>query len=227
MIYNFNTFSKFHFIMFFYCFILFYVFVKLPDFFSKKALKVFTIFLGFAILFLKIFDSINLYLNENFTIYMILPLHLCNIALIAGALYLLSKNEYLFNLLYFYSFGAIFAIIFPDFDVYHSKFYPIVYFTTHTFEYVIVIYSIKFLDSKISKKGYDFVLKFTSIIIIVNIFVNHFYGTNFMFIRYYAAPFLSVIKPIWLYRIIAIFTYFLVFNLMFLYSKFIKEDNTL
>ena len=64
-----------------------------------------------------------------------------------------------------------------------------------------------------------------SILIFTNLIINYNFNTNYMFLNDYAASFLSFIKPMWLYNILIITTYFLVYKTMYQYT--IRKQNRL
>ncbi|WP_068267825.1 TMEM164-related integral membrane acyltransferase [Caviibacter abscessus] len=222
MIYKLETFGMLHIFLMLYSVILFITFTQIPKLLSKKHLNTYTILFGIFLLILKILDSYVVYKYENYGLLSILPLHLCNISLIIGAIFLITKNEILFNILYFFSFGAILAIIFPDYTTFNCWYYPLIYMSTHTFEYVILIYSILYLNVSITQKGYNITKLFMFALILINTFINHKFNTNFMFLNDYAVPFLKFIKPLVLYKILIILTYFIIYRIM--YNHAIKKQ---
>lgn len=218
MKYTLEPFGMLHIFLMLYSVILFITFTQIPKLIPKKYLNTYTTSFGIFLLALKIFDSYILYRYEHFELYQLMPLHLCNISLIIGIILLITKNEILFNILYFFSFGAILAILFPDFTTFNSWCYPFIYISTHTFEYVVLIHCILYFDMFITKRGYNITKLSIFTLILINLIVNYKFNTNYMFLNDYAAPFLGFIKPLILYKILVIFTYFLVFRIMYNYS---------
>lgn len=225
MIKELNTFSLLHISLIIYSAILFIVFTKIPKYIPQKFLNSYTTSLGIFLILLKIFDTFILLKYEGYRFIEALPLHICNISLIVGALFLITRKEILFNILYFFSFGAILAIIFPDFSTFNIWYYPFIYMTTHTFEYITIIYSLIYLNVSVTKQGYDATKIFMSILIFINLIINYNFNTNYMFLNNYASSFLSFIKPIWLYNILIIITYFIVYKTMYQYTM--RKQNRL
>ena len=135
--------------------ILFSIFLLLvPKLFKKINLSNYGTFLGFFILGFKILDSVYRVTQEHEPIYNVTPVHLCNFAAIAAGLYLIFKTRFLFNLTYFLSFGAAFALILPGVVVYYHSFYVYIFMIMHALEFVAVFYGFIYLKDKIDFKNY-------------------------------------------------------------------------
>ncbi|VWL85339.1 TMEM164-related integral membrane acyltransferase [Oceanivirga miroungae] len=224
MMMRFETFSKFHLELIIYALLVFFVFYVIHSYIPDNKLQVYTIILGVFVLILKIFDSLNLHYTELKPWTILLPLHICNISLIAGAIFLITKKEVFFNILYFLSFGAIIAMAVPDWNTYNTFYYPYLYFTTHIMEYIILYLGFSRMKIRIDRKKYYVVLVIILFIMIISSYVNTLSSElNFMFLKTYAIESLSFIKSIWLYRILVVFVYFLQTYVMYLLFIYIKK----
>ncbi|WP_067141881.1 YwaF family protein [Oceanivirga salmonicida] len=221
MKYEFSYFSKFHISLLLYALLLFSIFYIIHENLPENMIKNYSIIFGVVVLILKAYDSYNLYNTENYTLVRVLPFHACNVSLLCGAIYLINKNNTLFSVLYFLSFGAILALLFPDWKVYHTNYYPFIYYTTHMLEFIILAFGIKRLKAKVTRKNYIEVVYLLAILMSINIYINNHFNVNFMFLNDYAVDFLRVIKPFWLYRILVILTFYLAIWLVYKFT--IKE----
>ena len=124
----------------------------IPKLFKKINLRNYGTFLGFFILGFKILDSVYRVTQEHEPVYNVIPIHLCNFAAIAAGLYLIYKTRFLFNLAYFLSFGAAFALVLPGVVIYYHPFYVYVFMIMHALEFVAVFYGFIYLKDKIEGK---------------------------------------------------------------------------
>ena len=148
--------------------------------------------------------------------YNVIPIHLCNFAAIAAGLYLIYKTRFLFNLAYFLSFGAAFALVLPGVVVYYHPFYVYVFMIMHALEFVAVFYGFIYLKDKIDFKNY-----ILSCIVLIMLFVyaaiyNTIFPVNAMFLKAYIADLVSFIKPFELYIVILISSMLFIMFLMYL-----------
>ncbi len=190
--------------------------LTIPKFFKNMDKENYGTFLGFLILGFKLFDSIYRVVSEHEPIYNVFPIHLCNFAAIAAGLYLIFKTRFLFNLTYFLSFGAAFALVLPGVKVYYNPFYVYIFMITHALEFVAVIYGFVYLKEKINYRGY-----ILSSISLIGLFIyaavyNMFFDVNAMFLKYYIADLVSFIRPFSLYITVLISTMLFIMYLMYL-----------
>jgi len=114
----------------------------------------------------------------------IFSLDLCSISLWMAWILMFTNNKKLFSVLYFFSFGALSALLFPDiveFGPDHYRFYQ--FFIVHGYIMWSVVYYIAVYGYKI--KFYDYI---RSVIILIpgGIFVfiiDLIFKVNFMFLR--------------------------------------------
>lgn len=220
---HFSYFSPIH-IQTFVFSILFAIFLLLiPKFFSKSIdIKKYATFLGIFTILSKILDSAYRYLYQNEPLSNVTLVHLCNFAVVFAALYLIFKTEMLFNITYFLSFGAAFALVLPGVRVYYNPIYVYIFMTTHVLEFVAVFYGFMYLNGKITFRGFR-----NSCIILISMFIyaaiyNYIFrrdAINAMFLNEYIAPFLDFIKPFVLYRVVLISGMLLIMYLMYLPFK--------
>ena len=194
----------------------------IPKLFKKINLRNYGTFLGFFILGFKILDSVYRVTQEHEPVYNVIPIHLCNFAAIAAGLYLIYKTRFLFNLAYFLSFGAAFALVLPGVVVYYHPFYVYVFMIMHALEFVAVFYGFIYLKDKIDFKGY-----LMSSITLIMLFIyasiyNVFFPVNAMFLKSYIAEIVSFIKPFELYIIVLILS--MLFIMFIMYLPFRKKN---
>ena len=197
----------------------------IPKLFKKINLRNYGTFLGFFILGFKILDSVYRVTQEHEPVYNVIPIHLCNFAAIAAGLYLIYKTRFLFNLAYFLSFGAAFALVLPGVVVYYHPFYVYVFMIMHALEFVAVFYGFIYLKDKIDFKGY-----LMSSITLIMLFIyasiyNVFFPVNAMFLKSYIAEIVSFIKPFELYIVVLILS--MLFIMFMMYLPFRKKNTAI
>ena len=213
---KFYYFSQIHIYTFIASILFSILLLLIPKLFKKINLRNYGTFLGFFILGFKILDSVYRVTQEHEPIYNVTPVHLCNFAAIAAGLYLIFKTRFLFNLTYFLSFGAAFALVLPGVVVYYHPFYVYVFMIMHALEFVAVFYGFIYLKDKIDFKNY-----ILSCITLILLFVyaaiyNIIFPVNAMFLKTYIADFVSFIKPFELYIVILISSMLFIMFLMYL-----------
>lgn len=162
--------------LFFYLFLLF-----VSQFFSKKN---FAIVISCSVVIIKIVELIIRHGLYGETIKNLIPIHLCNVTLILAVISMIFPSKYLFQVVYFWSLGAISAILFPDSRLAFPNFVGISFFITHFFIIFAVIYQMIFLKCRPTFKG------LLGSFVCINIFagivfkVNEILGTNYMYINY-------------------------------------------
>ena len=215
----FTYFSKIHIQSLIFGFFFAYILLIIPKIFkikNKNKLNIYATFLGLIALISKIGDSIYRYLYQGETIPEVLLLYLCNFVIVIGAFYLITKNKILFSITYFLSFGSIFALLLPAINYYHNDFYIYIFTITHTFIPIIVIYGFVYLKETITKKDFITGCIGLSAIFIYAIIYNSIFKTDAMFLKNYITPFVSFIKPFWLYRLTLIVVLYFFVYLMYL-----------
>lgn len=192
----------------------------------KKGLEkgIYTKLLGIFMLFAKVFDIYFRIVFEREPWYSTMPLNLCNISLILAGIYLLTNNNLIFNIVYFYFTGAILAVILPNTNPYTYRFYIYVFIGTHILEILAVTYAFILLNAKVTKKGlYVSLVLYLILSFIARVYNNHF-GTNFMFLNDYVISAVNFIKPLNLYAVL--YTLLFMISMIVTYLPFIYVDNT-
>ncbi|MDR1835211.1 MAG: TIGR02206 family membrane protein [Fusobacteriaceae bacterium] len=141
----------------------------------------------------------------------LLPLHLCNISLFLAILTLLFESKFLFQLLYFWSVGAVFAILTPDVKLPLTQFTSVSFFVTHFFILYAPLCCIFIYNMKPAKSGLWASFIVLNILCVAIYFVNRKLGTNYMYINglpEFSSPLQFMGK--WPYYIIAMEGLFLI-----------------
>lgn len=139
---------------------------------------------AFFILSLKIAETLYRYLYITEPLKDLLPLHLCNIALITAILTMIFKSYFFFELTYFWTIGAFFALLTPEVKLSFPNFWNISFFATHYYLLYTVIFTMKFWKFKPKKTSLYKAMIFLNIIFVFVFIINSFLGTNYMFVSY-------------------------------------------
>lgn len=163
-------------------YILLYLFILfISQFFSKKS---FTVVVSCSILIMKIAELVIRNGVYGETIQQLIPIHLCNITLLLCIITMMFPSKSIFQIIYYWSIGAIAAILFPDSRVAFPNFVGISFFVTHFFILFTVVYQMVSLGYRPTFKG--FLGSFVAINIFAGIVfkINEILGTNYMYINY-------------------------------------------
>ena len=186
-----------------FCIILFYI----PKFFKNLDINKYSTFLGYFLLIFKLVDSIYRLMYQNEPITNVTPVHLCNFAAIFAGLYLIFKTKFLYNAVYYLTFGPILALILPGIIYYHDNYYVYLFMIMHALIVFTAFFGYRYLNDKPTKKGF-----FQSVITLLLIFLYAFIYNwifkeiNAMFLKSHIVPQVKFINPIWLYDIVLILT---------------------
>ena len=201
------------------CIFLFYI----PRIFKNVNIEKYSTILGYFLLIFKIIDSIYRLMYQNEPITNVMPIHLCNFAAIFAGLYLIFRTKFLYNAVYYLTFGPVLALILPGIIYYHDNYYVYIFMIMHALIVFTVFFGSAYLGGKTTKKGL-----IQSIITLLLIFLYAFTynfifkGINAMFLRTHIISQVSFIKPIWLYDIVLILTMIFLQFLLYLPTK--KEN---
>ena len=201
------------------CIFLFYI----PRIFKNVNIEKYSTILGYFLLIIKIIDSIYRLMYQNEPITNVMPIHLCNFAAIFAGLYLIFRTKFLYNAVYYLTFGPVLALILPGIIYYHDNYYVYIFMIMHALIVFTVFFGSAYLGGKPTKKGL-----IQSIITLLLIFLYAFTynfifkGINAMFLRTHIISQVSFIKPIWLYDIVLILTMIFLQFLLYLPTK--KEN---
>lgn len=201
------------------CIFLFYI----PRIFKNVNIEKYSTILGYFLLIFKIIDSIYRLMYQNEPITNVMPIHLCNFAAIFAGLYLIFRTKFLYNTVYYLTFGPVLALILPGIIYYHDNYYVYIFMIMHALIVFTAFFGSAYLGGKPTKKGL-----IQSIITLLLIFLyaftynSIFKGINAMFLRTHIISQVSFIKPIWLYDIVLILTMIFLQFLLYLPTK--KEN---
>lgn len=186
--------------------------------------KFFVVSLSFSVIILKIAETVirhGVY-KEGFLD--LLPIHLCNLTLVLCLITFNSPSNQIFQLIYFWSPGALAAILFPEIRYSFPNFVEISFFAIHFFILFVIVYQMIFLRFRPTFRG------FFNSFIFVNIFaaavykINDILGTNYMYINYkpnFSSP-LDLFGP-WPHYIIIVEIIYIVLGII-LYLPFKKRN---
>lgn len=115
-------------------------------------------------------------------IYQMLPFHLCNLTIIISIFMMLFHSKILFQLVYFWFVGAIFAIVTPDIIFDYPSFFTISFFITHFYLIFAALFALIHFHFRPNKKGLVFAFVTVNLWAVLMYFVNQKLGTNYLFI---------------------------------------------
>lgn len=114
-----------------------------------------------------------------------LPVHLCSFSIILGSYMLVTKSKYLFDVLYFWSAGAMVALFTPDLT---NTDFPTFRFYQFFFSHGLIIFSVLYMfvvhGYRPAKGSLKRVLIFTHFLVPFIAVINYVTGGNYFFIAY-------------------------------------------
>lgn len=154
----------------------------LPKIF-KLDIDKFAKFSGYFIFIEKLTELIYRYVvfNEPFT--NLLPFNLCNYTLILAIFMMIFRSNKLFHLVYFWSVGAILAILTPDIRVAFPNYSNISFFLTHYYIYFATFYGLKYFKFTITFNALKKSFIYINGIMFVLFPLNFLLDTNYMFLK--------------------------------------------
>ena len=201
------------------CIFLFYI----PRIFKNVNIEKYSTILGYFLLIFKIIDSIYRLMYQNEPITNVMPIHLCNFAAIFAGLYLIFRTKFLYNAVYYLTFGPVLALILPGIIYYHDNYYVYIFMIMHALIVFTTFFGSAYLGGKPTKKGLiQSIITLLLIFLYAFIYNSIFKGINAMFLRTHIISQVSFIKPIWLYDIVLILTMIFLQFLLYLPTK--KEN---
>ena len=201
------------------CIFLFYI----PRIFKNVNIEKYSTILGYFLLIFKIIDSIYRLMYQNEPITNVMPIHLCNFAAIFAGLYLIFRTKFLYNAVYYLTFGPVLALILPGIIYYHDNYYVYIFMIMHALIVFTVFFGSAYLGGKPTKKGLiQSIITLLLIFLYAFIYNSIFKGINAMFLKTHIISQVSFIKPIWLYDIVLILTMIFLQFLLYLPTK--KEN---
>lgn len=201
------------------CIFLFYI----PRIFKNVNIEKYSTILGYFLLIFKIIDSIYRLMYQNEPITNVMPIHLCNFIAIFAGLYLIFRTKFLYNAVYYLTFGPVLALILPGIIYYHDNYYVYIFMIMHALIVFTAFFGSAYLGGKPTKKGLiQSIITLLLIFLYAFIYNSIFKGINAMFLRTHIISQVSFIKPIWLYDIVLILTMIFLQFLLYLPTK--KEN---
>lgn len=201
------------------CIFLFYI----PRIFKNVNIEKYSTILGYFLLIFKIIDSIYRLMYQNEPITNVMPIHLCNFVAIFAGLYLIFRTKFLYNTVYYLTFGPVLALILPGIIYYHDNYYVYIFMIMHALIVFTAFFGSAYLGGKPTKKGLiQSIITLLLIFLYAFIYNSIFKGINAMFLRTHIISQVSFIKPIWLYDIVLILT--MIFLQFLLYLPIKKEN---
>ncbi len=201
------------------CIFLFYI----PRIFKNVNIEKYSTILGYFLLIFKIIDSIYRLMYQNEPITNVMPIHLCNFVAIFAGLYLIFRTKFLYNTVYYLTFGPVLALILPGIIYYHDNYYVYIFMIMHALIVFTAFFGSAYLGGKPTKKGLiQSIITLLLIFLYAFIYNSIFKGINAMFLRTHIISQVSFIKPIWLYDIVLILTMIFLQFLLYLPTK--KEN---
>ena len=201
------------------CLFLFYI----PRIFKNVNIEKYSTILGYFLLIFKIIDSIYRLMYQNEPITNVMPIHLCNFVAIFAGLYLIFRTKFLYNAVYYLTFGPVLALILPGIIYYHDNYYVYIFMIMHALIVFTAFFGSAYLGGKPTKKGLiQSIITLLLIFLYAFIYNSIFKGINAMFLRTHIISQVSFIKPIWLYDIVLILTMIFLQFLLYLPTK--KEN---
>lgn len=177
---TFKLFSNEHFVLIFSNIIFFIFLLFIANFFDKRHFAKIT---AIVIFILKLAELSYRHLYNNEEIFELLPLHLCNITLIFVIIMMLSGSKSLFQLCFYWSVGAIFAVATPDVKYSFPNFMTVSFFITHFYILFAVAYFYLYFSFRPAIWGY-FTAFFTINIICLGVyFLNVHLETNYLYVN--------------------------------------------
>lgn len=177
---TFKLFSNEHFVLIFSNIIFFIFLLFIANFFDKRHFAKIT---ALVIFILKLAELSYRHLYNNEEIFELLPLHLCNITLIFIIIMMLSGSKTLFQLCFYWSVGAIFAVATPDVKYSFPNFMTVSFFITHFYILFAVAYFYIYFNFRPAIWGY-FTAFFTINFICLGVyFLNVHLGTNYLYVN--------------------------------------------
>lgn len=113
----------------------------------------------------------------------LLPLHLCNIVLILAIFMMFFQSKIFFQPVYFWSLGALFALITPEIPYDLKNFASISFFITHFFILFSTIFGLIHFKFRVSKSGLIGSFLLLNLLAFILFFVNKKLGTNYLFVN--------------------------------------------
>lgn len=127
--------------------------------------------------------EIGIRYNEGAPWYTLLPLHLCNLTLILVIIASIFNNKFLYNITFYWSLGAIFALITPEVRNQFPSFLNISFFITHIYVLLTSVIQYKIFNLRPTFKSWYTAFIYLNVASIIIFFINKILGTNYLYIN--------------------------------------------
>jgi len=138
---------------------------------------------GYFILVEKTVELIYRYIVFKEPFLNLLPLNMCNYTMILAAFMMIFRSKKIFNVVYFWSIGAILAIATPDIRIAFPNYSNISFFLTHYYIYFAMFYGLIHFKFSITfdslKKSFIYINGIMLVLFPLNFLLN----TNYMFLK--------------------------------------------
>jgi hypothetical integral membrane protein (TIGR02206 family) len=196
---------------------------------NEKADRIIRYTLGSLLIIQEIVLNINRIQSGIWSVSESLPLHLCSFSVILGSIMLFKKSKYLYDILYYWSIGAMIAILTPDLT---NQNFPLFRYYQFFFSHGMIILSVLYMawvhKYKPSRTSLKRTLIFTNALVPIIGLINYLTGGNYFFIarKLETASLLDYLGPWPIYLISLEIVAFTFFSLMYLpyFIKYRKED---
>mgnify|MGYP000880558827 CR=1 FL=1 len=132
--------------------------------------------------------------NNDYYIAHMLPLNLCTINVYASIVIIFSKNKKVFNIAYFWGFGALLSVLFPDMSYGPDRYRYYQFFYAHMFFLWIYMYMIFVHDFRPGLKEFKRSAAVLFVLAIgIALPVNLIFGENYMFLLEHGGTPLEII----------------------------------
>ena len=153
-------------------------------FLTQKKLQFCSYLIAITLLFSELLGFVHLKKLGLWTLANGLPLHMCDLTLIAGAFFLFSRQQFLYEFLLYWGFcGALTALVFPNLVRGDDLFMLINYYLTHGGIILTALWATFALRYKPRKGSILQVFLYSQILIPLVGGLNWLLGTNYMFMR--------------------------------------------
>ena len=177
-----------------------FLLLQVPRCFPKRQ-DVFARWLGVLVLFTNLFEGIWRVQYEGFTFSQVMPLHFCSVSGVLIGLYLLTQRDFFFQVSYYFSFGAVLALVLPGVSVYETRTFFYLFMMNHGFVPFGVLYGYLWLGSRPSYRGLWQAIGLTVGLFVISLGYNDWFFTNFMFTKSYIISWARIVQPFILYQI--------------------------
>lgn len=197
--------------------------LHLPSWIPKKEKGIAQI-LGVAMGVIGLLEIYYRIVFEGYSWPQVAPLHFCSVSMWAGVFYFLTQRDLFFQIAYYFSFGALLALILPGIGEYKEFWYVVLFMGTHGFVLLSVFFGIQWLSARPTLGGLKIALGVTALLFGISFSWNSSFFTNFMFTKNYLIDEVRFLKPFELYQFLLILSFVLMISLLYLPFKTKKSS---